>query len=165
MITGTFLVTELLLCPGSGTCPILEELPSSLGGPSDYPIRSRAHREAKSYVCILEREAKLGSKATLCGRSPCSQHLFWASSGSCWKPTSSLLLVQAWPCKPSSRFRVQVITNSRTRQGDLGRCKASASSLGRGPVLRTVRKRRTRLGDATQCSLQLFLSLSFLLGG
>lgn len=44
---GVFLFTDLLLCPESGTYPILDELPTSLGGPSDYPIRSRAHREAK----------------------------------------------------------------------------------------------------------------------
>lgn len=44
---GTFLFTELLLCPGPGTYPILNELPTSLGGPFNYPIRSRAHREAK----------------------------------------------------------------------------------------------------------------------
>lgn len=51
-----FLFTELSLCPGSRTYPILDELPPSLGGPSDYPIQSRAHhREAGSYVCILER--------------------------------------------------------------------------------------------------------------
>lgn len=61
---GTFLVTELLLCPGPGTYPILAELPTSLGGPSDHPIRSRAHREVK-VVSVSQNNERLN-----CGPLP-----------------------------------------------------------------------------------------------